>query len=111
MRGSNIISAIHSLKIAQEHFEDFRRDYPTSTGSKLFKIYIRKIQWIFSDFLAHPHLEDDVRQGIKEEINSDIFSVPAITEKISLLNPNQREMIESLIDSALEGKEFEIINK
>ena len=37
MTGSNIISAIHSLKIAQEHFADFRREYPTSAGAKLFK--------------------------------------------------------------------------
>ena len=110
-QGSNIISAIHSLKMAQEHFADFRREFPTSAGAKLFNKYEKRIEWIFSDFLTHPYLDDEVREGVKQEINSDVFCVPAITEKVSLLNPAQREMIEMLIDAALAGEEFQIVNK
>jgi hypothetical protein len=110
MKGSNIISAIHSLKMAQEHFADFKREHPSSEGARLFNNYAKKIDWILLDFLTHPYLGDEVREGVKKEINSDVFAVPAITEKVSLLNPAQREMIESLIDAALAGEEFKIID-
>jgi hypothetical protein len=111
MTGANIISAIHSLKIAQEHFADFRREYPTSAGAKLFKVYEDKIDWIFRDFLSHPHLDDRIREGIKAEINSDVFSVPAISEKVTLLDPEQRDMIEKIIDAVLADEHFQVINK
>jgi hypothetical protein len=48
MNGSNIISAIHHLKMAQEYYEDFIREYPDSAGSRLFKSYVNKIYEIVS---------------------------------------------------------------
>ena len=42
MTGANIISAIQNLKMAQEQFEDFCRQYPNSQGSRLFKKYSDK---------------------------------------------------------------------
>ncbi len=110
MKGSNIISAIHHLKMAQEHYEDFVREYPDSAGSRLFKSYIAKIKWISNDILTHPHVSEDVRMGIKKELASDVFAVPAINEKVALLNPDQREMIEETIDAMLEGQDVKIVD-
>ena len=47
-RGANIISAIQNLKMAQEQFQDFIREFPESQGSKLFNGYSKKIDWIFT---------------------------------------------------------------
>lgn len=110
MKGSNIISAIHHLKMAQEHYEDFVREYPDSAGSRLFKSYISKIKWISTDILSHPHVSEEVRIGIKKELASDVFAVPAINEKVALLNPDQREMIEETIDAMLAGEEIKIVD-
>ena len=110
MKGSNIVSAIHCLKMSQEYFADFIREFPDSEGSRLFYKYQKRIDWIISDFLTHPFFDEDVRDGIREEIKSDVFTVPAITEKVSLLRPEQREMIELIIDAALNGEEFNIID-
>lgn len=108
MKGSNVVSSVHHLKMAKEHFEDFRREFPEAMGSRLFKTYIDRIDWIFRDLLAYPHLNDKVREGFKAEIESDVFAVPAISEKVALLNPAQREMIEVTIDAMLSGVEIKI---
>lgn len=110
MKGSNIVSAIHHLKLAQEHFEDFIREHNESNGARLFRNYCNKIKWILTDLITHPFLPEEVRQGIKQEVNSDVLAIPAINEKIALLNPRQREALETAIDQMLTG-ELEIINE
>jgi hypothetical protein len=110
MKGSNIISAIHHLKLSQEHYEDFVREYPDSAGSRLFKSYVNKIQWISTDILTHPSISEEVKVGIKKELSSDVFAVSAITEKAALLSPSQREMIEDTIDAMLAGEEVKIVD-
>ena len=107
---SNIVSAIQHLKMAQEHLKDFNRDNPNTRGSKLFQTYIDKIEWIYMDFISNPILPHNVTGGIKEEWNSDVFCVPAITDKVSILRPDQREMIEEIIDGMIAGEEVKFID-
>ena len=107
---ANIISAIQNLKMAQEQFEDFCRQFPDSKGEKLFKLYSNKITWIFKDIITHPIISYSVRQGIKQEIASDVYAVPAIVEKIALLTPEQRELIEDTLDAMLAGEEVKIVD-
>jgi hypothetical protein len=108
--GANIINAIQNLKMAQEQFEDFERQFPNSQGSRLFKRYNDKINWIFSDIITHPFLPEVIRNGIKDEIRSDVFAVPAILEKVALLSPEQRDIIESTLDAMLSGEEVKIVD-
>lgn len=103
--GANIISAIHNLKQANEHFESFQREHPNTKGAKLFGGYSKRLDWIFKDLVSHPLLTDEVRKGVRQEWESDVFSVPAINEKVALLNPEQREAIEEIIDQMLSGQE------
>lgn len=110
MNGANIINAIQNLKMAQEQFEDFCRQYRNSQGEKIFKNYSNKIGWIFNDIITQPCLTNEVRLGIKKEIQSDVFSVPAIVEKVALLNPDQREIIELTIDAMIGGEEVKIVD-
>lgn len=98
---SNIVSSIQHLKLAQEHFDDFCREHRGSKGEILFKNYSRKIEWILKDMLAHPAFPEQVREGIRREINSDLLAIPSINEKVALLSPAQREIIEDTIDKIL----------
>lgn len=108
--GANIINAIQNLIMAKEQFLDFCRQYPNTQGDKLFKTYINKIDFIFRDIITHPHITDEVRDGIKHEIESDVFAVPAIMEKITLLSPEQREIIEDVIDAYVSGETVKIVD-
>jgi hypothetical protein len=87
---------------------DFVRQASMSRGGIIFLNYSRKVRWILNDIITYPHFDDEVRKGVKAEIESDAFSVPAISEKIPLLNPEQRQMIEELIEDILAGKTITI---
>jgi hypothetical protein len=105
---SSIVQAIQHLKQAEEFMNDFIRQAPKTRGALIFLIYSNKIRWILRDILTYPHFTDEVRLGIKTEIESDAFSVGAIKDLIPLLNPEQREMIEDLIEDILKGKTIEV---
>lgn len=103
--GSNIISGVHSIRQAKEHFDSFQREHPSTKGAVLFGGYSKKLDWIVKDLVTHPLLTDEIREGVKQEWESDVFSVPAINEKVALLNPEQRELIEEIIDQMISGQE------
>lgn len=106
--GSNIVSGIQHLAMAYQHFESFCLEHPRTKGAMLFGGYCKKIEWIRKDLLTTNELTQDVRNGIREELASDPFTVPAIAEKIALLQPKHREMIEALIDRVLAGEELAV---
>jgi hypothetical protein len=101
---ANIVSSIQHLKMADEHLQSFIRDNPGTKPVYLFKNYSAKINWILRDLYTNPFLPQVVRDGIKRESESDVFAVPAIQEKISLLTPDQREAVEDMIDIILKGE-------
>ncbi len=108
---SNIISGIQHLKLAKEYFDDFGRQYPGTIGDKLFKGYSGKIEWMFTDLKTNPALTDQIRAGIRKELESDLFCIPAVIEKYSLLHPEQKEIIEKIIDLVLSGEEVTVCQK
>jgi hypothetical protein len=105
---SSIVQSIQHIKISEEFMQDFIRSAPNTRGAVIFKDYSRRLQWILRDIITYPYFDDDVRQGIKVEIQSDAFAVPAIVGKIALLNPEQREMMEDLVDDILKGKTIHV---
>lgn len=104
---TNILTGIHALKFAKEHWEDHIRQHGKDTnGGRLFTKYLQKIDWILMDFKTSPLFPQLVRDGLREEINADVFALPAIHEKIQLLPPKGREMVEAMIDALLKGEEI-----
>lgn len=111
MRGqSNIVGGIHSIKQAHDHFQLFEFEHPNTKGAALFNSYRKKLHWIYRDLISNPALTQEVREGIKQEWESDCFDVPAITEKVELLNPKQRELIESIVDAMIRGEEINVFD-
>jgi hypothetical protein len=105
---SSVVQGIQHLKQADEFINDFIRQAPNTRGAVIFSMYSKKIRWILTDILTFPYFTDEVRAGIKAEIESDAFGVEAIHDKIPLLNPEQRAMLEELVEDMLAGKTIEI---
>ena len=105
---SSIIQSIQHLKQSEEFMKDFIRQAPNTRGAAIFGGYSRKLRWILTDILTFPYFPDEVRKGIKAEIESDCFAVEAIHDKIPLLNPEQRAMLEELVEDMVAGKTIEI---
>lgn len=107
--GSNIVSGIQHLKRAFEHFESFRREYPGSKGERLFKGFNQRLNWVYSEMSTSPFLPEDIREGIKKEWNSDVFTVDAIAENVALLSPEQRELVDTIIEGLLSGEQIQFV--
>lgn len=106
--GSNIVAGLQHLAMAVQHFESFCLEHPGTKGAHLFGGYQRKIEWIRKDLLTTNALSQSVRDGIRDELASDPFAVPAIAEKVALLQPKHRDIIEALIDKVIAGEELEV---
>lgn len=108
VKSSSIMLGFQGIKTSVEHFEDFIREHPGSKGAKLFNGYIKRLLWIKNDLITTPELPEKVIQGIKEEWNSDVFATSAIAEKVALLNPKQRDMVEFIVDKLIEGEKVNV---
>jgi len=106
MSNSNIINGIIELKKAKDLFEDVVRQ--SGDGTKLISNVIKRIEQTKNVFTTSSLFPDVVIEGIRKEWAADSFTVDAITEKIALLSPEQREAIENVIDKVLEGESLEI---
>lgn len=105
-RTSNVVSTIQHLKLAYEYMEDFERQNPNTLGQRLFKRYRNNVERMVMDFYTNPSFTEEIREGVKKEWNSDVFALPAIMDKVSLLNPEQREALEFVIDQLLKGEQL-----
>ena len=109
MRGeSDIISGLQAMKRAYDHWDSFVRERPGSVAERMFGNYCKRLNWIAFDFITCPHFPDEVRAGIRKEWTADPFTTLAITEKAALLPPDQREVIETIIDRLITGEKLRI---
>jgi hypothetical protein len=105
---SSVVSSLHHLRIAKEYMDDFIRSAPNSRGAAKYGEYKRRIDWILTDIITYPFFRDEVREGLKKELESDVFTFASIIEKAALLNPEQRDGLEEVIESILKGETIEI---
>lgn len=111
MKGS-VMSAIHHLRAAIEYMDDFVREsnrkHGGSRGAAKFSEYSKKMKWVLMDMRTYPHFCDEVREGFRKEMQSDVFAYVSIAEKCSLLEPEQREMLDDVLDRILAGETIEV---
>lgn len=108
MRGSSAISMIHHLRMAKEYCEDFIRQHPDSRGAVKFVEYARRFNWILNDIITYPHFREEVREGMKKEMESDPFSYQSLVEKLALLSPEQRIDLEDVVEMLLNNETIKV---
>lgn len=108
MKGSNIVGAIHYMRMSKELMQDFIRERPNAVLARNFKGYCRRFDQIKNDLVSEPLMPRVVVDGINQEWNSDVPGVIDIQRKIHLLNPDQREFVEHVIDGFLKGEQMHI---
>lgn len=105
---SNFITSIHHLRICAEYMDDIVRQYPGSRAAVLFEGYSKKIKWILRDILTYTYFNEEIRDGIKKEVESDPLTYRAIMERVSLLTPDQRNLLEFVVEDLINGKQIKI---
>ncbi len=108
MKGSSAITMIHHLRMAKEYCDDFMRQHPNTRGAVKFQDYQKKFDWVLKDILTYPHFRDEVRDGIRAEMQSDPFSYQSLVEKFALLTPEHRENLEDVVDMLLNNETIKV---
>ncbi len=109
MKGeSDIVSGLQAMKRAFDHWDRFVRERPGHLAEKMFGGYCKRLDWIAQDLITCPHFPQPVRDGIRNEWRADPFTTMAIAEKAALLPPDQRDVIESIIDRLITGERLNI---
>ena len=102
MNSTSLVAFLHNVKKAKEFAEDFNR----AIKKPILKNYINRLDYILNDFKSSILFPDDVRNAVRDEIESDVLVVDAIVDRIRLLNPPQREVIELIMDKIIAGEEI-----
>jgi hypothetical protein len=108
---ASIVTAFNKLKESKDYFLDAQRTYGGGKGSLLVAKYLTKIDWIYNDFITTPGLDKIVIDGIKEQWKSDVFVIDELQNKINLLQPDKRALIEVQIDALNAGETIEFEQK
>lgn len=105
---ARIVAAMQYMKISKEYFDDFARNHPDTKGASMCRNYSKKIEWFLNDMLTNPGFDDRVRGLLRKERDIDPLLNLAFIEKVSQIKPDQRHLIEDLLDTVLSGAELQI---
>lgn len=108
---NEILKALHDLWRAKLHLKLFvlSENVANPKVKVQFKGYINKIEYIVNDIKLHPQCSEEIRQAINEEWNSDILTIDSIQEKVLQLTPNEREIVETILDAVIAGEEINVV--
>ena len=102
----SLAKALHHINLSKQYFEDVR--YGTKGEVKaIFNQYIQKCDWTISDVKSR--LSNENRELLAKELE-DSLSLDAIMDKLIHLDVKQKEFIEDLITSMINGEEVIIVD-
>lgn len=106
----NLRLIIQHLKLADEFMADYIRSTASPRIFKTFDGYRKRLLWIVNDYLSQPEFANhpELRASIKKEWEADAFVTPAILEKIAALHPEQRAILEDIIDLVAKGETLRV---
>jgi hypothetical protein len=112
MKGaSDLVNGILHIRIAHHFWDSFSRELAGTKGANLMKNYSGRLEWIYNDLMTNPAFPSEVREGFRSEWKSDTFVLTAMADKLPLLTPEQRLIIEQLVDAIIAGEEIQIVHE
>lgn len=108
MAASDFVNAVINIAKARDYMLSFMRDHPSSKLGRNCRVWLGKINWLEADIVSSPAFDDQTRLALKYELNSDVFTMDAIMEKIAHLTPDQRLQIERVVELVAEGNALKI---
>lgn len=110
MKGTtSILQAIHHLNQAKLNYHSFINEHHSQLPAvKLFNQHLNKIVWIEKSLVTDPFMPDVLREAVKKEIESDVLLIDDVKQKIALVKPEIREVIDQIIDYAINDKDITV---
>lgn len=103
----HLAKALHFNKVSMEYFELLRIGSKGET-KMLFNQCIQRSQWIYNNIYCR--LSDNSRAILKKEM-SDSLVFDEIINKLVLLEPQQRTVIEDIINQLAKGETIEFVQQ
>lgn len=102
---TSIVHFLTNIRKAIAYAEDVNR----KSKAKILNKYITRLEWILTDFKTTPSFRDkqDLITALTDELKSDPLLTDAIMDKVQLLHPHHREVLEDLIDTMIKGEPLE----
>ena len=108
---SEILKFLHNTQRAKLNLEVFLLGDVNDKAKRKFSQYVKKMDWMITDLKTEPAVQKELRDAIDLEFNSDVYCVDAILEKTLMLTPDERDILEKIIDGVIAGEDLEIIYK
>lgn len=100
----SLAKGLHHINIAKQYFEDFKMGCKTEIKNSV-NGYINKCDWILNDIFDR--LGEHTRKVYREEM-SDSLNLESITDKLMVLDNDQRVEIEDMLDAITKGKKVSV---
>lgn len=104
-----ILKFIHNLNKAKLNLEVFLLGDVNDRAKRKFSQYVKKIDFIITDLKTEPAVSQELREAIDLEYKSDAYCVEAIMEKVLMLTPDERDILENIVDAVIKGEEINIV--
>jgi hypothetical protein len=105
---SEVIKFLHHLQRGKLNLEVFLIGCKNDRAKRKFSQYINKIDWIIKDLKTEPGITRELSDAIDLEFNSDVFLIDAVNEKLLLLTPYERDILENILDEIIKGEQIKI---
>jgi hypothetical protein len=109
---SDIFNFFTHLQIALMYAKSHIKDYPGGMFTHFFRMFVPKIEWIYTTIITAPQLKQHMPQTIdmiKEKYNGEVITELALKDKITFLSAQEQEMVEAVVDSIINGEKMEVV--
>ena len=93
--------------LSKEYFEDLQRN-TSKEVKQMFSHFVNKCDWIIKNI--RDRIGDESRTVLNSEL-SDSLAFDSINDKLIKLTTQQRSLVETVIDSFINGEEVEIVDE
>lgn len=103
----SLAKGLQHTNIAKEYFEDLQRN-TSKEVKQMFSHFVNKCDWIIKNI--RDRIGDESRTVLNSEL-SDSLAFDSINDKLIKLTTQQRSLVETVIDSFINGEEVEIVDE
>jgi len=103
----NLAKALHFANVSRQYF-DLLKIGSSGETKNLFNQSIMRLDWVYHNI--YDRLSANSRENLKKEM-ADSLVFDEILNKLILLEPNQREIIETIITQLSKGETIEFVQK
>ena len=103
----NLAKALHFNKVSREYF-DFLKVGAKGETKMLFSNCVQRLDWVYHNI--YDRLSQNSKDVLKQEM-ADSLALDSIMDGLVLLTPQNRSIVEGIINSLNKGETIEVVQQ